>query len=110
MIDTLLTEACVIVRRAATVERDEYNDLILGETRTDARGYAEWTTAREKVDGMDVLGASWRVFLPAGTALDGIDAIEVDDLVIEVRGEPWRVFNPRTGQESHVECVGESNR
>ena len=47
----------------------------------------------------------WRLVLPAGTAVSGVDRIEIDDVSYEFDGPPWPVRNPRTGAVSHIEAT-----
>ena len=47
----------------------------------------------------------WRLFLPSGTSVSGVDRIEIDDVSYEFEGPPWPVRNPRTGLVSHIEAT-----
>lgn len=49
---------------------------------------------------------TWRLFLPAGTDVHGVDRF-IDDrgAEFEFDGPPWPVHNPRTGRTSHVEAT-----
>lgn len=48
--------------------------------------------------------SAWRIFLPAGTALDPNDRITIDAADYEVRGAPWLVRNARSGVVDHIEA------
>lgn len=45
------------------------------------------------------------MILPAGTDVQGDDAVQVDGEVYELVGEPWEARNPRTRQVSHIEAT-----
>jgi hypothetical protein len=76
----------------------------------DALGNDTWTTTSiptngafdpgtsvESVQGQDLLVTSPRVFLPAGTDVSAVDAIDVAGARYEVDGSPNDYTNPFTG-------------
>jgi len=85
---------------------DEYGNTVpsaLGAP-VSAKGFLEQTDSVETLNDRDTVVSSWKVFLPSGTDVDAFDRINFGGQVFEVDGEPWQVFNPRTGAVSHLEA------
>lgn len=102
-IERLLTKPCELVARQAIDPTDpdaELEDVVVGESTCEL----QQTTAGEVVDGR-VMVTGWRVFLPAGVDLSGWDALRIDDVLLELDGDPWQVRHPRTGDVHHVEAA-----
>jgi hypothetical protein len=66
-------------------------------TSTTVRGAFDPGTSVESVQGQDLLVTSPRVFLPAGTDVGAIDAIDVAGSRYEVDGSPNDYTNPFSG-------------
>jgi hypothetical protein len=45
----------------------------------------------------------WRVFLPSGLFVSGVDHLLIDSEKYEATGDANHVYNPRTRREHHVE-------
>lgn len=82
----------------------------------DAYGNDTWTTSAstvhgaynpgsssELVQGQDVLTIQPSVYLPAGTSVAALDAVQVDGLTFEVDGQPNAWVNPFTGHAFGIE-------
>lgn len=85
---------------------DEYGNTVpspLGSPVA-VKGYLEQTQSIESLNDRDTVVTAWKVFLPAGTDIDAFDRINFNGQVFEVDGEPWSVYNPRTGAASHLEA------
>lgn len=71
--------------------------------RTAATAWLTSTSSSEVTDGRDALVSNWKIYLPAGTDLLGLDRIESGDDTFEVVGIPSRAATP--AGEHHVEAV-----
>lgn len=71
-------------------------------TSTLVRGAFDPGTSVESVQGQDLLVTSPRVFLPAGTDVDAVDAVDVAGARYEVDGSPNDYTNPFTGWQPGV--------
>lgn len=103
--EALLSRPVRIHHRARVQDFDGYgNPIDVEETVIVARAHLEQMTTTETEVGQDTTGATWSMFLPAGTLIDALDRIEVPDrgLLFEVEGLPSRPWRPSTG-EHHVE-------
>ena len=78
----------------------------------DARGNDTWTpttttvtgaynpgTSVELVQGQDLLTVQPSVYLPPGTVVSAIDAVQVAGLTYEVDGSPNEMTSPWTGKD-----------
>lgn len=85
---------------------DEYGNPTVTWMTEDTVAYVEQTTTEERVVGREVQSADWLVVLPAGTALDPEDRVEVPDVpaMFEIVGHPSRPRRPAANTESHVEA------
>jgi len=99
----LLTADVTVTRRTAD-GTDEYGNPEPTETVEATVGYAEQSTAYD--DRAERSTEEWRVFLPAGTAVDAGDRVAIYELELELTGPPHPVHNPRIGAVSHVEVAG----
>lgn len=100
---TGLMTATVTITRRTPDGTDEYGNPDTVETTETTVGYAEQATAYD--DRQERSTEEWRVFLPAGTALDAGDRVAIYEVTLEVAGPPWPVTNPRLGAVSHVETT-----
>ncbi len=100
----LLNQSLTIQRRSSTTT-DEYGNEVPTTTSTVAAlGYVEQVTAEEVTVDRETYVTDWRVFLPAGTAVDGSDRIVHGSKTLEVVGAPHEVWNPRTKTIHHTEA------
>jgi len=87
-VNRLLQRPIVVHRVNVASEYDEYGNEIPGVADTfTALGYLEQIERVERVVDAQLYSADWWLALPAGTALDAWDRIEVPDLVVTVNGE-----------------------
>lgn len=92
------------IERRGTTGKDDYNNDVIGTTATVSTvGYVDQTTANEITVDRETYMADWRVFLAAGTPVDGSDRIIHGSQTLEVIGPPHEVWNPRTQRIHHVE-------
>jgi hypothetical protein len=59
----------------------------------------------ERSDNGEVSYDTWNIFLLAGEEIETGDSVEVGGEVFELIGDPWPVYNPRTGEISHIEAT-----
>ncbi len=98
----LMTRACTVV--TVTQSEDAWGTPIDVETTTAT--VCELQQQQRNSVGPDEWQSSiWRLFLPAGTNVNGIDRVRVDGVTFSVDGPPWAVRNPRTGARSHIEAT-----
>ena len=105
MLSNLLNRPCVLHRPTGTVTEDAYGNSTA--TRVDVATVGELQQRRrDEPEGQGETSESdWVLFLPAGTEVTTADTVTVDPLGdFEFVGQPWPVRNPRTQQESHLEC------
>lgn len=104
-IDRLLSQTATIIERSGSGSVDEYGDEVATETETEV-ACAIQQQRRDEEDDSELGTGLWRGYFPAGTDLDGGDAIRVEDFgTFELDGPPWPVLNHRTNQVSHVEAT-----
>lgn len=101
----LLNRPVTLLQRAASGDVDEYGNDVPDETLTETVGELQQTKRDELPVGDETTRTDWLLVLPAGTALRTGDVAIVDGLQYEVVGDPWRLRNPRTQAESHVEAT-----
>lgn len=100
--DRLLNQPLQIVRRTAGT-RDEYGNTVPAFAAPDpTTGFITFTQSMERVNDRDVVVTSRDCFLRAGTVIGPLDRVLFEAQSFEVDGEPERVWNPRTGSESHL--------
>lgn len=105
MISQLLNRPVTI--RVRTVDGvDVYNDPTTVTADVETVGYLDQRVrAEDESDGSQIQEDQWRLMVPADTTVSGWDAVVVGDVVYEVHGPPWQVWNPRTRRVSHVEAT-----
>lgn len=105
MLATRLINLPVEVRSRGPSGTDDYGNEVPGTiTTTETVAYVEQTESRELVVDRQTVTADWLVLLPAQIVIDASDHVVVGLAILEVVGKPWRVINPRTRSESHIEC------
>lgn len=100
---SMMDRPCTIIGRSQTGPVDRYNKPTWVETNVDTVWYVEQTDTREVAEGRTTGIASHLGVFPSGTEVDDSDKVSSDDIIYEVLGPPWRVWEPGTG-ESHVEA------
>ena len=98
----LVTPATLLVR----VEdgADTYGDAVYKVVRSDTLCNLQQAGSREDHERAIQL-SSWRVFLPPDVQLRGWDAVEVDEGVYELNGDPAQWRSPVTGVAHYVEAM-----
>lgn len=98
-----------LMRQPVTIHKfsgslDEYGNTVPNaiSTTVNALGYLEQVDSVETLDGRDTVVSSFQAWFPTGTSLDAFDRLTFGTQSFEVDGEPWQVFNPRTGVQSHI--------
>jgi hypothetical protein len=106
-LEDLLNRPCTITRRSESGTIDDYgNDIPDEETVETVCELQQRTrlTDGEPAGQGELSDTRWLLVLPAGTDIRTGDTVEVDGQVYEMFGDPWPARNPRTQEESHVEC------
>lgn len=101
-LQALLNRPCTITHRAPGTTTDQYGNLVQDVVADTTVCELQAQVGADEADG--VITENWTLFLPAGTLIDGGDAVTVDGDTYEVQGAPWHARNPRTQAQSHVEC------
>ena len=85
---------------------DEYGNTVASALGSPvaAVGYLELTESIENLNDRDTVVSSFQAWLPAETDVTAFDRLNFGSQSFEVDGEPWHVFNPRTGVSSHIIC------
>jgi hypothetical protein len=86
--------------------KDAYGDWTPGALGAPVAvlGFLEQTASVEVLLGRDTTVTTWKVFLPAETAITPLSTIAFEGQTFQVSGAPWRAFNPRTKATSHIEA------
>lgn len=100
---TLLKIPCH-VRHTEPSGRDEYGDITTAYFETDSKCYLA-QRQRSEIAETEVARETWSCYLPPDVALSAFDTVEVEGLVFQVIGQPWRVFDPVVGRHSHIEAT-----
>lgn len=101
----LLNRSLTIVRRSASGDTDDFGNDIPTETLVQAVGELQQRQRAEPGAEGELSDTQWALFLPAGTDITTGDAIVCDGEIYELIGDPWQARNPRTQQQSHIECT-----
>lgn len=122
-ISTLLSQPCLLIRRSASGDSDDYGNETQAETTVQTVCEIQQQQRVEGGTHEDLSDTRWLLILPASTVLDTGDAVEVGALLpgegvlpssdlfptgshrYELVGEPWPVIDARTGIEHHVEAT-----
>lgn len=100
-ISSLMNLSCTVLSRATSASTDAYGDEIRTETAAVTVCELQQVTTGEAGD--EVASTSYRLFLPANTAIDQDDSVVIEGQHYEVSGRPNLHRNPRTGSDSHIE-------
>ncbi|HET8589012.1 MAG TPA: hypothetical protein VFM01_05215 [Nakamurella sp.] len=82
--------------------RDAYGNDVYSETRTTVTGGFAPGGSSELVQGQDIVITQPRVYLPPGTVVTSVDAIEVAGVRYDVDGTPSVWVSPLTGWDAGV--------
>lgn len=99
----LLNLPCTITHRQEGDQHDTYGNDLDDETTTTT--VCELQQRQRAETPNDIAGTTWALYLPAGTAIDAGDTVEIDGESYEVFGEPWPARNPVTQVVSHIEAT-----
>lgn len=101
-LNNLMRQPVVIHKFAAAV--DEYGNTVPNATSASvaAVGYLEQKDSVETLEGRDTVVSAFQAWFPVGTPLNAFDRLSFGAQSFEVDGEPWQVYNPRTGVQSHI--------
>ena len=86
---------------------DEYGNTIPSPVGSPIAGFGllDQSSTVEYLNDRQTVVTKWKAFLPVGTAVGPMDYINFESQKFQVDGVPWPVYNPRTKQVSHIECV-----
>ena len=101
-LQSLLVHDVTVVTPGSTTDR--YGNTVADwatSTSTTVKGWITQSSGTENEDGRDAQIGEWRLFLPAGTVVDGHARVEWGGITFEVVGPPERAWTPRG--EHHVE-------
>lgn len=105
-VSTLLSRTGTLVTVTETGPEDIYGNATEAETETTVRYELQQQQRSESNDPNAWQVGVWRLFLPAGTSVVGVDRfIDDEGVEYEFHGPPWAVHNPRAGNKSHVEAT-----
>lgn len=82
---------------------DAYGNDTWTTTSSTVRGAFNPGASSEAVQGQDLLTVQPAVYLPPGTVVAAVDAVQVDGLTYEVDGNPNAWTNPFTAHDFGVE-------
>ena len=94
----------ISIRRMSAVTLDEYGNTVQTQDGDliDTFGYLELTESVETLNDRDTVVSGHQLWLPVDVGLSAFDIVHIHRQDYQVDGTPWTVFNPRTGQESHL--------
>lgn len=103
----MMKVACV-VHHGTVGAADIYGDPpIAYDTTTDERCYLA-QQSRAEDDGVEV--ERWSVYFLPSTDVDANDMVDVTGMRLQLLGSPWRVIDPVTGWETHIEATAVRRR
>lgn len=98
-----------LLRQPVTIQQftagtDEYGNTVASTSTSTITtvGFLEQVDSVETLNDRDTVVSTFQAWLPVGTAVHAFDRLVFGSQTFEVDGEPWQVFNPRTGVSSHV--------
>lgn len=98
-----------LLRQPLTIQKigagtDEYGNTIPTTLSAPVAvlGYLEQLDSIETILDRDTVVSSFRAWFPTGTNVTALDRVNYGSQTFEVDGSPWVVFNPRTGETSHL--------
>lgn len=103
----MINRECVILRRTASSDQDEYGDEIPETIEIETVCEIQKQKRIAEETPAEISDTRWSVFFLAGEEVGSGDRLRTvdDDLTYEIEGDPWRVRNPRTQQVSHIEAT-----
>lgn len=98
----MLTQSLTIKKFASGT--DEYGNTVTTNAGTTSTvlGYLELTESVETLNDRDTVVSGYQAWLPADASVNAFDRVIFNGSTFEVDGTPWTVYNPRTGQTSHL--------
>jgi hypothetical protein len=94
----------VIIRRTLQAEPDVRGNDVYVESRIEVRGCSVQSGATsEIVQGTELVSSDVVVYMPSGTDLYPVDALEIDGERYEIQGQPGSNQSPFTGSIGPVE-------
>lgn len=96
----------ISIRRMTANTVDEYGNTIQTQDGDliDTFGYLEQTESVETLNDRDTIVSGLTLWLGVQDGLSAFDIVYISGQDYQVDGTPWTVFNPRTGQESHIQA------
>ena len=94
----------ISIRRMSANTVDEYGNWVQAQDGDllDTFGYLELTESVETLNDRDTIVSGYQLWLPTDVGVSAFDIVYIHGQDYQVDGTPWTVFNPRTGQESHL--------
>lgn len=92
----------IALHTRAVTGRDSFGNDIYTDTVTTVQGAFDPGGSTEAVQGQDLVITQPTVYLPAGTQVAAVDAVQVAGLMFEVDGSPNAPQNPFTGWQPGV--------
>ncbi len=102
-VELLMTRVVTIQRRDGGAKDKYGNEIPYTSSTVTVQGHIEQTSEQEITLDRETYISEWRIFLPAGTEIDGKDRVIVDGQTFEIIGPPAHPWRPGTG-EHHVLC------
>lgn len=100
-----------LMRQPLTIQKigagtDEYGNTVPAALTSPVAtvGYLEQVDSIETLNDRDTVVSGFQAWLPTGTDVSAFDRLNFGAQTFEVDGEPWQVFNPRTGVQSHIQA------
>lgn len=102
-IRSLTRQPLTVIAPGAPVT-DDYGNTVPGPGTAVAEfGFLEMKSTQETLLDRDTTVTKWHAFLEADSTVTRLSTITFEGQTFQVDGEPWHVFNPRTGVVSHIE-------
>lgn len=100
---SLLPQTVTVVRYDNSTEDDRGNPTRAETSRSDVRGRLEQIRSLERTTGQDTVSDRWRLYLPAGTAIDAGDEVEEGGRTFRVDGTPALIYGAVSVH--HIEAI-----
>lgn len=107
-IHQLIRMTCVVHHEEPDTVADPYGDIGL-VTQTSSTERCHITqAARVEEDTIEV--ERWHLYFLPSVAIDANDMVDVDQMTLQVWGNPWYVTDPVTGWRTHIEATAVRRR
>lgn len=104
-ITNLLQQRATFTRRRPSGAEDAHgNPTTVDEDDELVACYYEQTQPSEITVGRSLEMADGLLVLPADTEAAANDEVVIDGITHAIIGPPWQVFDPVSGEVSHIEC------